>query len=150
MQRRNIYLKIFLSIFVVILLFGCSKKDDKKSNRNDDIRKVSYNQSVSKEAKKKILAMEEITDVYAVNTDKDLYLAAKPQHHERLQLAQLEKKMKLNLEKQFPNYKIHVSLDKKILKLLSDLEGNIKKGNVNQKQVDKKLEFVKSEMKSDI
>jgi len=149
MQRRNIYLKIFLSIFVVILLFGCSKKDDKKSNKHD-IRKVSYNQTVSKEAKKKILALEEITDVQAVNTDKDLYLAAKPQQHERFQLAQLEKKMKQKLEKLFPNYKIHVSLDKKILKLLSDLEGNIKKGNLNEKQTDKKIKFIKSEMKSDI
>jgi len=149
MHRRNTYLKIFLSILVVILLIGCSKKDDKKSSKHD-IRKVSYNQTVSNEAIKKIKSMEEITDVNAVNTDKDLYLAAKPQHHERFQLAQLEKKMKQNLEKSFPKYKIHVSLDKKILKLLSDLEGNINKGNVNQKQVDKKLKFIKSEMKSDI
>jgi hypothetical protein len=58
--------------------------------------------------------------------------------------------MNQNLKGLKSNYKIHVSLDKKIFMLLSDLENEIKKGKIDKKQTDKKLKFIKSEMKSDI
>ncbi|MGG0185346.1 YhcN/YlaJ family sporulation lipoprotein [Bacillus rhizoplanae] len=124
-------------------------KTDKNNTKLTKINMESIDQSIANEAKNKILGMEEIVDVKAVNLNNELYVAAKPEHHERFQLDKLKKEMKQTLKKMYPNLKIYVSVDKKILMLLDNLETKIKNKEVDKEEVKKQLKIVKKEMHSD-
>jgi uncharacterized lipoprotein NlpE involved in copper resistance len=151
--------KIFLSILLSILIIGCNNQEDKKTaekktaEKKTQVTKVSmnsFNQSAAHQAEKNILAMEEITEVKAVNSDKELYVAAKPEQHERFQLNRLKKEMKQKLQDTYPNLKIYVSVDRKILMMLEQLGNKIKDGKADKKTIKKKLKKIKSDMNSDI
>ncbi len=59
----------------------------------------SFNQSISQGAKKMALSMEEIEQATAVNSNLDLYIAIKPEHHERFILKPLRSKLKKTTER---------------------------------------------------
>ncbi|ENQ3105906.1 YhcN/YlaJ family sporulation lipoprotein [Bacillus cereus] len=130
-----------------------NEKEEHKATKEDtklkQVSMESVDQSIANQAKDKIFNMEEIIDVKAVNLDNELYVAAKPEHHERFQLKKLKKKMKQTLEKKYPNSKIYVSTDKKIFMLLDKLETKIKNKKADKKEIKKQLKVVKEEMHSD-
>ncbi|MEN1936865.1 YhcN/YlaJ family sporulation lipoprotein [Paenibacillus sp. 102] len=152
-------------LFVLLLGFitGCThsldkevkqetqKKTDKK--KDPQLTKVSmeesFNQSIAHDAKKKALATEEILEARAANSNTDLYIAVKPEHHERFQLKPLKAKIKKQLKKENPTFNIYVSTDRKIFILLDKLENKIKKKEADKKYIRKKLKTVHSEMNSD-
>ncbi len=124
-------------------------KTNKKETKLKQVSMESVDQSIANKAKDKIFNMEEMIDVKAVNLDNELYVAAKPEHHERFQLKKLKKEMKQTLEKMYPNLKIYVSTDKKIFMLLDKLETKIKNKEADKKEIKKQLKVVKEEMHSD-
>ncbi|KEK25343.1 YhcN/YlaJ family sporulation lipoprotein [Bacillus gaemokensis] len=151
-----------LFVLLLGLITGCTSPLDKEvkqethkkteKKKEPKLTKVSmeesFNQSIAHEAKKKILAMEEILEVRAVNSNTDLYLAVKPEHHERFQLKPLRKKIKKQLEDENPTFDIHISTDQKIFMLLDKLENKIKKKEANKEQINKQLKTIRSEMNS--
>lgn len=130
-----------------------NEKEEHKATKEDtklkQVSMESVDQSVANQAKDTIFNMEEMIDVKAVNLDNELYVAAKPEHHERFQLKKLKKEMKQTLEKKYPNFKIYVSTDKKIFMLLDKLETKIKNKEADKKEIKKQLKVVKEEMHSD-
>ncbi|MBY0596780.1 YhcN/YlaJ family sporulation lipoprotein [Bacillus bingmayongensis] len=152
-------------LFVLLLGFitGCNSHLDKevkqethkKTEKNKEPKltnvsmEESFNQSISHDAKKKILAMEEILEVRAVNSNTDLYLAAKPEHHERFQLKSLKTKIKKRLKDENPTFDIHISTDRKIFMLLDKLENKIKKKEADKEYIKKQFKTIHSEMNSD-
>ncbi|PDY44492.1 YhcN/YlaJ family sporulation lipoprotein [Bacillus pseudomycoides] len=158
-------LGIITALFVLLLsLFtGCGsspldkkvKKEEAKRTEEKNGPKLtkmsteSFNQSISQEAKKKVLAMEEIIKATAVNSNLDLYIAVKPEHHERFSLKPLRTKIKKQLSDEYPTFDIRVSTDRKIFMLLDTLENKIKKKEVNKDQIKKQLKLIQSEIKSD-
>ncbi|MGG2063584.1 MULTISPECIES: YhcN/YlaJ family sporulation lipoprotein [unclassified Bacillus (in: firmicutes)] len=150
---------LFLLLFG--FLCGCHSPLDKqvkqestqKRNKTDaKLTKVnieSIDQSAANEAKNKILAMDEILEVKAVNFNNELYVAVKPKHRERFQLKKLRKEIKQTLKKMYPNVKIYVSTDKKIFTLLDKLDTKIKNKELDKEEVKKQLKIVKKEMHSD-
>ncbi|PGZ97927.1 hypothetical protein COE51_12480 [Bacillus pseudomycoides] len=156
---------LFLLLFS--FLCGCHSPLDKKdkqesapktdktdtTDKNDTkLTKVNMeysDQSIANEAKNKILAMDEILEVKAVNFNNELYVAVKPKHNERFQLKKLRKEIKQTLKKMYPNSKIYVSTDKKIFMLLDKLDTQIKNKEVDKEEVKKQLKVVKEEMHSD-
>ncbi|PEA52812.1 hypothetical protein CON64_21810 [Bacillus pseudomycoides] len=164
MQKFRIITSLFLLFFS--FLSGCNspldKKVKKEANEKEEhkttktetqLKNVSMetvDQSIATQAKDKIFNMEEMIDVKAVNFDNELYVAAKPEHHERFQLKKLKKETKQTLEKTYPNLKIYVSMDKKIFMLLDKLETKIKNKEADKKEIKKQLKVVKEEMHSDI
>ncbi|MEM5593103.1 hypothetical protein AAHH67_17300 [Niallia circulans] len=72
-------------------------------------------QSVANHAKEKIIAKEDITDVKAVNTDKELMAAIKVENFDRFRLKSIEKSVKSDLEKSIPTIKFLFRLIKNIL-----------------------------------
>lgn len=110
----------------------------------------SFNQSISQDAKKRALAMEGIIEATAVNTNLDLYIAIKPEHHERFGLKPLRSKLKKKLSDENPTFDIHVSTDKKIFMLIEELENKIKKKKVSNDGIKKQLKLIQSEMGSNI
>lgn len=156
---------IITALFVLLLssLTGCGsspldKKVKKEKEKQTEEKKgpkltkmstESFNQSIAQGAKKKALAMEEITEAAAVNSNLDLYIAVKPEHHERFGLKPLRNRLKTQLSKEYPTFNIHVSTDRKIFMLLDKLENKIKKKIVTKDQIKKQLKIIQSEMKSD-
>ncbi|MDM5190715.1 YhcN/YlaJ family sporulation lipoprotein [Bacillus sp. DX4.1] len=152
-----------LFVLLLNLITGCTsspldkkvkKEADKKSEQKKDsqLKKVSaesINQSIANDAKHKILSMEGLLDARAVNSNTDLYLAAKPEHHERFKLKALRNKMKKQLQSAYPHLDIHISTDRKIFTLLDKLEKKIKKKEIDKEQLKKQLKTIQSEMKSD-
>ncbi|WP_410984188.1 YhcN/YlaJ family sporulation lipoprotein [Bacillus cereus] len=131
------------------------QETDKKTKKKEEpkLTKVSmeetFNQSISHDAKKRVLAMEEILEARAANSNTDLYVAVKPEHHERLQLKPLKTKIKKQLKKENPTFNIYVSTDQKIFILLDKLENKIKKKEADKEYIKKKLKTVHAEMNSD-
>ncbi|SFJ13750.1 Sporulation lipoprotein YhcN/YlaJ (Spore_YhcN_YlaJ) [Bacillus sp. 71mf] len=129
------------------------KEEHKTTKKDTQLTQVSMetvDQSIANQAKDQILNMEEVIEVKAVNFNNELYVAAKPEHHERFQIKKLKKEMKQTLEKMYPNLKVYVSMDKKILMLLDKLETKIKNKEADKKEIKKQLKVVKEEMHSDI
>ncbi|MED1103898.1 hypothetical protein [Bacillus paramycoides] len=158
--------KIGLITALFVLLFssftGCDnspldkkvKKEEAKRTEKEKGPKLtklsteSFNQSISQEAKKKALAMDEIIKSTAVNSNLDLYIAVKPEHHERFGLKPLRKKLQKQLSDEYPTFDVRVSTDKKIFMLLEKLEIKIKRKEVNKDEIKKQLKLIGSEMES--
>ncbi|MEH6888933.1 YhcN/YlaJ family sporulation lipoprotein [Bacillus sp. JJ864] len=164
MRKFRIITLLFLLFFS--FLSGCNSPLDKKvkkeanekeehqiNKKDTQLKNVSMetiDQSIANQAKDQIFNMEEVIEVKAVNFNNELYVAAKPEHHERFQLKKLKKEMKQTLEKTYPNLKVYVSMDKKIFMLLDKLETKIKNKEADKKEIKKQLKVVKEEMHSDI
>lgn len=131
-----------------------NEKEEHQTNKKDtplkNVSMENIDQSIANQAKDQIFNMEEVIDVKAINFDNELYVAAKPEHHERFQLKKLKKEMKQTLKKTYPNLKVYVSMDKKIFMLLDKLETKIKNKEADKKEIKKQLKVVKEEMHSDI
>ncbi len=150
------YHKQIIGGIFLAMLFGCNNQQEAQPSENN-MEKVKYtqihtthvNETIANYAKETIIGMEEVTEVQAVQFKDSIYIAAKPQHHERFQLEKLKKKIKTTLEEIYPNMEIHVSVDKKISMLLGELEHNIQDKEITEDEIDKKLKKIRTEMKSD-
>jgi ABC-type lipoprotein release transport system permease subunit len=145
MKKSKITLILFLLLAVMTFFAGCNKQQGESSPENNgqmDILYVENNQRPSQEAKRSIRAMQEITDVKAVNSNDEMFVAVKPKHLERFQLKSLKKEIKKKLEKKNPDLEIIVSTDQKIFKLIGDMEGKLTK-KMDTKDIDKELNKIK-------
>ena len=147
-------LKVGLLILMVIgLCSGCNGNQNQLGDDNEDLNISQVNiskpisQSVANQAKENIITEEEISDVKAVNTDKELLVAIKVKQFDRFQLKKIEKKVKSDLEKMYPDYKILVSTDQKMYFELDKLEQKLQKDNTSMKKLEKDIKKIKSLMK---
>ncbi|WP_026700798.1 YhcN/YlaJ family sporulation lipoprotein [Salibacterium aidingense] len=146
MKTINILLIIFLFIG---LGSGCAENPNNamKDNGITKVQNVSMDQSLSNKAKEKVTEMEDITEAKAVNADKELVLAVKIKQLRRFQIKSIEKKVKTNLKKWFPNEKIEASTDLKIFLELGELEDKLQENDTNPKKLKKELQKIKNLMK---
>ena len=147
-------LKIFLLLLTIIGLgSGCNENQNQLGDNNKDLSisqvhtSKPINQSVANQAKEKIITKEEISDVKAVNTDKELLVAIKVNQFDRFRLKKIEKKVKSDLEKAYPDHKILVSTDSKMYLELDQIEQKLQKDKTNMKNLKKDLNTIKSLMK---
>ena len=154
MKDKITLLKIFLLLLITIgLSSGCTGNQNQFANNNDDANVVKVHtrkpidQSIANQAKEKVIKEEEISGVKAVNTDKELLLAVKVDQFDRFRLKNIEKKVKSDLEKAYPNYKILVSTDSKMYLELEQLEEKLQKDKIKMKSLKKDFDKIKSLMK---
>ena len=147
-------LKIFLLLLTVIGLgSGCNENQNQLGDSNKDLSisqvhtSNRINQSVANQAKEEIITKEEISDVKAVNTDKELLVAIKVDQFDRFRLKKIEKNVKSDLEKAYPDHKILVSTDSKMYLELDQLEKKLQKDHTNRKNLKKDFNKIKSLMK---
>lgn len=142
-----------LILTVIGLCFGCNDNQKKLTEDNEDVSisqvKISkpISQSVANQAKENTIIEEEISDVKAVNTDKELLVAIKVNQFDRFQLKKIEKKVKSDLEKMYPDHKILVSTDQKMYFELDRLEQKLQKDNTSMKKLEKDIKKIKNLMK---
>jgi hypothetical protein len=145
---------IILTVLSLVALVGCNQDEDKQSQmKNVNYTKVTsgnvVDQSPSVRAKEFVSKKEETTEVKAVNSKKDLYIAFNVGTFERFQLDKIESDVKKELKKKFPNHTVHVSTDKKVFLELETLEEKLGSNKVkNNKDLNKSLNHIKH-MKND-
>ncbi len=147
-------LKILLLLLTIIGIgSGCNENQNQMGYNNNDLSisqvhsSKPIDQSVANRAKEKMITKDEITDVRAVNTDKELLAAIKVENFNRFRLKTIEKTVKSDLEKIYPNYKVVVSSDKKMLWELEKIEQRLKKNNTNKKSLKKDLKKLENLIK---
>lgn len=133
-------------LFLLLLfLTGCGNDQTLEQNQrnNVDITKISTesltSQEPSNKAKDLLKKHEEITAVKAVNSKDKLFIAIDIEHHERFTLADIRKKYKKEMKKEFKNMDVEFSTDKKLIIELNKLEEQMKEGSISNKELDKKI-----------
>ncbi|WP_010530361.1 YhcN/YlaJ family sporulation lipoprotein [Lentibacillus jeotgali] len=136
---------IMLTVFALIFLISCSPNDDTSQNSQDvNFNKIStsnpIDQTAANRAKEKISRHEPVTAVNAVNTDKKLILAFEIKHNKRLQLVDIRKKMQKEMDKEFPDHKVEVSTDKRLVFDIGNLEEKIAGKDISRKKLKKEVD----------
>jgi len=133
-------------LFLLLLfLTACGNDQTLEQNQrnNVDITKISTesltSQEPSNKAKDLLKKHEEITAVKAVNSKDKLFIAIDIEHHERFTLADIRKKYKKEMKKEFKNMDVEFSTDKKLIIELNKLEEQMKEGSISNKELDKKI-----------
>lgn len=145
--------KLILVLTVIGLSSGCNENQNQLGDNNNDLSisqvhtSKPINQSVANQAKEKVIKEKEISDVKAVNTDKELFVAIKVENFDRFRLKKIKKKVKSDVEKMFPDHRVFVSTDSKMYLELDQLEQKLQKDNLNMKNLKKDFNKIKSLMK---
>ncbi|MBK5444634.1 MULTISPECIES: YhcN/YlaJ family sporulation lipoprotein [Peribacillus] len=153
MKYKMKTLKTFLFLITVIgFVSGCSGNSNQiDNNKNLNISKVHTSspikQSVANQAKDRLLAEEEVSDVKAVNSDKELLVAVKVDNFDRFRLKSVKKQAQSDLENMFPDYKILISTDQKMFLELDQLEQKLEKDKTKMDSLKKDFKEIKSLMK---
>ncbi|MDQ0214089.1 hypothetical protein J2S13_000484 [Oikeobacillus pervagus] len=155
MKNNITKLKIFLLLLTIIGIgSGCNENQNQMGYDNKDLSisqvdttSKPIDQSIANQAKEKMITKDEITDVMAVNTDKELLVAIKVENFNRFRLKSIEKTVKSDLEKMYPNHKVVVSTDKKMFWELEKIEQRLQKNNTNKKRLKKDLQKLESLIK---
>lgn len=148
MKRIN----ILLSLIVMMGITGCSEqKAEEPDQKQHSVTKVHtenlVSQSASETARKEIKKRKDVSNVNAVNTDKELLVALEIEQYERFHIKKTVKEVKAELKKNFPNYKIEVTADSKIFLELDRLQSKMKKDKLDNKTLKKEHKDLKKLMK---
>ncbi|MEC2056374.1 YhcN/YlaJ family sporulation lipoprotein [Peribacillus psychrosaccharolyticus] len=144
-------IKILLSLFVMLGLAGCTDQKAKEPDQKPSVTKVHtktlVSQSPSVTAREEIKKRKDVSNVKAVNTDKELLVALEIEQFDRLHIKKTVKEVKSKLKKTFPNHKIEVTADSKIFLELDKLQSKIEKNKLDTKSLKKEHNDLKKLMK---
>src|SRR5699024_3064492 len=136
--------KTFILILLLIVLVGCNNQNntlEDKDNSNVDMTKINHptsiNQDQSNRAKDSLSKDNNITNIHAVNTEKQLVIAIDISHMKRFRLKKIEEDLKKKMKKQFPRMD-----DKKIILELEELEQDINSKSLDKKDISKKVKKI--------
>jgi|SRR5690625_4249519 len=145
--------KLSVLILLLITMIACSNQPnalEDKNNTEVEMTKInnptSFNQDISNQAKELVSRDKNVTNVYAVNTEKQLIVAIEIPHMKRFQLQKIEDKLKKKIKEEFPEMDINFSTDKKIILELERLEQELKTKSLTKKEMDKKIKKIISLM----
>jgi len=141
--------KTFILILLLIILVGCNNQNntlEEKDHSNVEMTKInnptSINQDKSNRAKDSLSKNNNITNVHAVNTDKQLVIAIDISHMKRFRLKKIEEDLNKKMKKQFPGMDVYFSTDKKIILELKKLEQDINSNSFTKKDISKKVKKI--------
>lgn len=150
----NQFLRIFFIFTIILALFACASpmkegQDILQPSRNEPLHlmKLSSNgltdQQPAIQAKHFLSERDEISRVRAVNYEDDLIVAIDVHHLKRLQLKKIKADVQKEIDEQFSNLKVTLSTDQKILLELKDLEEAIEANEMNEEELQKKINDIK-------
>lgn len=141
-QKRHTAL-LYLLLFP--LLVACSSSHD--GQKVDEHVQTDHSQAESSQAVDYVMSKNEITDAVAVNTKETILLAYDVQQMDRFRLDEIKKDVKKELETQFPDKKIALSFDKKIMLEVTELQNKMAEKEMNDKKVKKEIQKIEKLMK---
>lgn len=137
---------IFIIIACLLVFTGCSNKQNAENIKPENHEKIGsrqVNQNIAKQAVDQVLKMNQVTDAVAVNSQKEIFLAYKIKHLARFHMERIEKDVKQELKKQFPDYNITVSSDLKLFLETTKLTKRTKNESMDHKQIKNGLKELK-------
>jgi hypothetical protein len=143
MRKSRIY-PISLLLLGFLFLNGCNfNNDSAPSSDGMTPMKVKSDYAVKQlnipTVKEEALKMDEVTSVRAVELNGLLYTAIEVKYFARLKLDKIQKDVKANLEKKYPQHQVKVSADQKIFLEIDQLEKLIEDEMLTNNQLQKKL-----------
>ncbi len=136
--------KLLTCLLMLVFVMGCQAGGNEETKDLNQPLKISnengLDQSVSEQAERSLRRKNNLTDVQAVNDDKQLLIAAQVPHNERFHLKKIEKELTSQAEKKFPDYKVTLSLDKKIHLEVMRLKRLMAEGKIDKKKLSKELD----------
>lgn len=135
----------FLSCFI---LFGCDNElgADNTNKQDIEVKNISanniINQEPSNKAKELLIKHDAVTGIKAANTTKKLIVAVEIQHSKRFQLKQIKKKLMKELKNNFNDYKVELTIDKKIYLELEKLEEQIQSQKIKPDKLKKEIDRI--------
>ncbi|WP_246938558.1 YhcN/YlaJ family sporulation lipoprotein [Bacillus pinisoli] len=145
--------RIMICVALCWLLTACSGTNEQGQNQestqphnvamtHDELEKMKLTKDkIAIKAKNETLRYEEINEVIAVHHDKELIVGFNVEKLEEFNVMEVEEKVRKNLKKKFPEHKITVSHDLKILLELNNLV--TEKGDLSEKEIEKKINEIK-------
>lgn len=144
------HIKILLSLVVMMSLAGCTDQNAKESDPKPSVTNVHsktvVSQSPSVTAREEIKKRKDVSNVKAVNTEKELLVALEIEQFDRLHIKKTVKEVKSKLKKTIPNHKVEVTADSKIFLEIDKLQSKIEKNKLNTKTLKKELKDLKKLM----
>lgn len=133
--RTKKFRSALLVLFGMVLLGACTF-NDQAQQENFEAKGHGFSQSQGEEGKGRTAGQERealrakeiaysvdgVTDVAAVCMGKQLSLAADVRQMKRFQLKSIRKEIFHKLKQEFPDYEIHVTTDRKLLRDLKKME----------------------------
>src|SRR5699024_1917942 len=112
-----------------------------------ELTKLSSNgqqdQQAANQAKQLLSEQGEIAGVRAVNDKEDLLIGVKLNHHDRIDMDDIERKLRKKMKQNFSNMNVTLSTDKKIHLELEKLEKKMQADAVSKEAVSKRLQKIK-------
>lgn len=144
------HIKILLSLIVMMSLAGCTDQNAKESDPKPSVTNVHsktvVSQSPSVTAREEIKKRKDVSNVKAVNTEKELLVALEIEQFDRLHIKKTVKEVKSKLKKTFPNHKVEVTADSKIFLEIDKLQSKIEKNKLDTKTLKKEHKDLKKLM----
>jgi uncharacterized lipoprotein YajG len=140
--------KTVLIIITCFILFGCQNNPQTQKNNNQDIevKNISANhlidQEPSNEVKKILKKHDEVTGIKAANTATNLVIAVEIEHSKRFQLKEIKKELTKEVKKQFKNFHVELTVDKKIFLELDNLEKQIEANEIKPTKLGKEIDRI--------
>lgn len=104
---------------------------------------TNVDQKISNEVKSILSQHDNITEISVINNHQDIVAAINVKPLSRFQLKKTEKKLEKKLSKHFPDNKITLSTDKKIMIELSKVEKSMQKNHLSKEQLKRKISDIK-------
>ncbi|TQS75737.1 hypothetical protein DX933_05540 [Ornithinibacillus gellani] len=140
-----------LLVFLFVLLTGCNQDGTTQGTKPKPTYQLVTQENVSQDPanQTKLLLQnkEDIKQVHAVNTTKEIVVAIDVPQMKRFQLKNIQKTTKAELKKAFPKAKIHLSADKKIILEVKKLENELQHQAMSSKHLQKQVKAIVQLMK---
>lgn len=134
---------------IILFLFACQQK----AEPNEDAKGFSLNQShyisqqLAREVKEKVSEIKKVDEVQTVSFKDEVYISLKVTGFHRFFLKQIREDAHRLAKKVNEVKAVHVSTDKKIDMLLSQILEEMERGKLSEKELEKKLKKIEKDMK---
>ncbi len=146
----NKKIAILCSLMLLNFLSACGGYEPLHAQEVEPVQlgdRVIVDQTKADNAKKIILAMEEVVEVKGVTLKENIYVAPRVKHFDRLHLEGIRKTGFKNVKKRYPDETVFLSTDKKIYMELEKLELALQEKRISEEQLEKKLKKLEEDMK---
>jgi len=124
-------LRLISLTLILLVLFGCSNSGTKADLQN--VSNSNVDQSDSIKAKETLSSYKETTEVHALNTKDKLFVAFDILHRNKFNMEEIESRARNDLKELFPNKKIEVSTDQKLVIEAKKAEVRLTQGKTDNK-----------------
>lgn len=143
------YLKYVFILLTLLFLCACTGTEIKQMESDPGVVQTKSGaedlalQPAAKDAKDKAGNMKQVKYARAVELNRDLFVVIEPKHQYTFQSETLTKKLKSELEKEWPDKEVRVTTDHKFFLELDKLEKRIQNETITKNTLNIELDKLK-------